>query len=241
MPPSSTMRAMFRENCSTSTAPTFGGSAGQLFRDGGLVLHAVPARGALFRRFGLLFRHINGINLFEAILTDTALVVHCNLSAKDVERATYPGLSCCLPRRRSRLPAAARPSTWSPKRLAGCRAMRHSAQPRPCRTPTSTRCARRGRRDRSRMPSRRSSSPTCWRCARPKSSAPTRLRRPRHLRLKKRQPPSCRRASKAAGAQEQGSCGPEGRHRAGCREKARRTNEACQLIRTFHRPFRPIP
>jgi hypothetical protein len=35
-----------------------------------------------------LFRHLKRINLFEAIFTDSLLVVHCNLPANDVERAT---------------------------------------------------------------------------------------------------------------------------------------------------------
>jgi hypothetical protein len=56
-------------------------------------------------------------------------------------------------------------------------------------------------------------------------------------------PPEKKGSHQAAGGSQQGPCQPrQGRRQgAGRREKARRTDEACQLIRTFHRPFRPIP
>src|SRR2546421_6323720 len=62
---------------------------GRLYR--GLLVHAFPVRAVPgLEDFGPWFRHISGINLFEAILTDSLLVVHCGvkLSANDFERAT---------------------------------------------------------------------------------------------------------------------------------------------------------
>ena len=56
---------------------------GNFSPSGGLIVHALPARAvASFEDFGPWFRHISGINLFEAILTDTLLVVHCGVSLR---------------------------------------------------------------------------------------------------------------------------------------------------------------
>jgi hypothetical protein len=59
--------------------------------DRGLVGHTLPAWNLLvLEDYGPWFGHISGINLFEAILVDTLVVVHCsvNLLTDDVERAT---------------------------------------------------------------------------------------------------------------------------------------------------------
>jgi DNA-binding transcriptional MocR family regulator len=177
-----------------------------------------------------LFRHINGINLFEAILTDTAVVVHCNLSAKDVERATYPGFVLLVrgSARACRLQLARR---HGPEKLGG---LPSGAPQRPATTlptPNVYEVRRRGRRSRSPMPSSRSSSPN--------------LLALRETEKQRANPPPPRRPARkkgshqAAGGHSKAPASPPRRRQdAGRREKARRTDEARQLIRTFHRPFR---
>src|SRR6266571_309554 len=47
----------------------------------GLVGHAFPARNLLvLEDYGPWFGHISGINLLEAILVDTLVVVHCSVN-----------------------------------------------------------------------------------------------------------------------------------------------------------------
>ena len=145
----------------------------------------LPVAGFL-EDYGPWFRHINGINLFEAILTDTLFVVHCGvtLPANDVERTTIRlaprAASRCV--RRSRLPRCGSTIDMLPEKLGG---LPSSAPQRPAQTmPFPNVYEPRPKREATPLTDdeQKKLESELLACARTKTSAPTRRLRRRHRR-----------------------------------------------------------